>query len=146
MQAQEEIQAQKDELSGQQLKKEQEYRQMLAETEGRYVDVLCNLIRKLSGVILTDRKDVILHLIRSGIADMEPAKHYIIRVASDDLLYVEGEKDALVEKAGITGTIEVQEEKSLSEGDCIIETDNQMIDCGFRTQLDNMVRTLRMLV
>ncbi|MFR1027821.1 MAG: hypothetical protein ACLSD6_00425 [Clostridium sp.] len=36
--------------------------------------------------------------------------------------------------------------KSLSEGDCIIETDNQMIDCGFRTQLDNMVRTLRMLV
>lgn len=146
LQAQEEIQAQKDELSGQQLKKEQEYRQMLAETEGRYVDVLCNLIRKLSGVILTDRKDVILHLIRSGIADMEPAKHYIIRVASDDLLYVEGEKDALMEKAGITGTIEVQEEKSLSEGDCIIETDNQMIDCGFRTQLDNMVRTLRMLV
>ena len=146
LQAQEEIQAQKDELSGQQLKKEQEYQQMLAETEGRYVDVLCNLIRKLSGVILTDRKDVILHLIRSGIADMEPAKHYIIRVASDDLLYVEGEKDALMEKAGITGTIEVQEEKSLSEGDCIIETDNQMIDCGFRTQLDNMVRTLRMLV
>ena len=124
----------------------EEGQQKLAETEGRYVDVLCNLIRKLSGVILTDRKDVILHLIRSGIADMEPAKHYIIRVASDDLLYVEGEKDALMEKAGITGTIEVQEEKSLSEGDCIIETDNQMIDCGFRTQLDNMVRTLRMLV
>lgn len=146
LQAQKEIQAQKDELSSQQLKKEQEYQQMLAETEGRYVDVLCNLIRKLSGVILTDRKDVILHLIRSGIADMEPAKRYIIRVASDDLLYVEGEKDALMEKAGITGTIEVQEEKSLSEGDCIIETDNQMIDCGFRTQLDNMVRTLRMLV
>ena len=48
MQAQEEIQAQKDELSGQQLKKEQEYQQMLAETEGRYVDVLCNLIHKLS--------------------------------------------------------------------------------------------------
>ena len=82
----------KIELLELQLKKEQEYRQMLAETEGRYVDVLCNLIRKLSGVILTDRKDVILHLIRSGIADMEPAKHYIIRVASDDLLYVEGER------------------------------------------------------
>ena len=79
LQAQEEIQAQKDELSGQQLKKEQEYRQMLAETEGRYVDVLCNLIRKLSGVILTDRKDVILHLIRSGIADMEPAKQAEVR-------------------------------------------------------------------
>ena len=45
-----------------------------------------------------------------ALPDMEPAKHYIIRVASDDLLYVEGEKDALVEKAGITGTIEVQEE------------------------------------
>ena len=66
--AREEIQAQKDELFRSAVKKkEREYRQMLAETEGRYVDVLCNLIRKLSGVILTDRKDVILHLIRSGI-------------------------------------------------------------------------------
>ena len=37
LQAQEEIQAQKDELSRQQFKKEQEYQQMLAETEGQYM-------------------------------------------------------------------------------------------------------------
>lgn len=146
LRAQEEIQAQKEELSRLKETQKQEYQQMIEETEGKYVDVLCNLIRKLSGVILTDRKDVILHLIRGGIADMEPAKRYIIRVSSEDLFSVEGEKDTLMEKAGIAGTIEIQEEKSLSEGDCIIETDNQMIDCGFKTQLDNLVRTIRMLV
>ena len=39
----------------------------------------------------------------------------------------------------------MQEEKGLAEGECIIETDTQMIDCGFRTQLDNLINTLRML-
>ena len=50
-----------------------------------------------------------------------------------------------MDKTGITGTLEVQEEKGLLDGECIIETDTQMIDCGFRTQLENMISTLRML-
>ena len=40
---------------------------------------------------------------------------------------------------------EVQEEKSLKDGECIIETDSQMMDCSFHTQLKNMTDTLRLL-
>ena len=119
---------------------------MIQETEGQYVDILCSLIRKLTGVVVSDRKEVILHLIRSGIADIEPAKHYTIRVCAEDLLYIESNKEDILEKTGITGTLEVQEEKGLTEGECIIETDKQMIDCGFQTQLGNLISTLRMMV
>lgn len=144
--AQEEIEQIKAELFDRKKQQEQEYEKMIQETEGHYVDILCSLIRKLTGVVVSDRKEVILHLIRSGISDMEPAKHYTIRVCADDLLYIESNKEDILEKTGIAGTLEVQEEKGLTEGECIIETDRQMIDCGFRTQLENLISTLRMLV
>lgn len=144
-QAQAEIDQKEAELAARRQQQEQEYAEMVQETEGHYVEILCSLIRKLTGVIISDRQDVILHLIRSGIADMEPAKRYTIRVCTDDLLYIESNKDDILEKTGITGTLEVQEEKGLSEGECIIETDTQMIDCGFQTQLENLITTLRML-
>lgn len=144
-QAQEEIDRIEAELAARKQLQEQEYEKMIQETESQYVEVLCSLIRKLTGVIISDRRDVILHLIRSGIADMEPAKHYTIRVCTDDLLYIEGNKEDILEKTGIVGTLEVQEEKGLLEGECIIETDTQMIDCGFQTQLENLITTLRML-
>ncbi|MCI5731085.1 MAG: hypothetical protein MR304_06045 [Eubacterium sp.] len=144
--AQEEIEQIKEDLFERKRQQEQEYEKMIQETEGQYVDILCSLIRKLTGVIVSDRKEVILHLIRSGIADIEPAKHYTIRVCAEDLLYIESNKEDILEKTGITGTLEVQEEKGLTEGECIIETDKQMIDCGFQTQLGNLISTLRMLV
>ena len=144
-QAAEELDKLRAELLEQKEEQEREYQEFIQGTEGKYVEVLCALLRKLTGVVVTDKQDIILHLIRSGIADMESAKKYIIRVCSDDLLYVEGNKEDIINKTGIVGTLEVQEEKGLLEGECIIETDTQMIDCGFQTQLDNMISTLRML-
>jgi flagellar biosynthesis/type III secretory pathway protein FliH len=43
-------------------------------------------------------------------------------------------------------TIDIQEEKGLAKNECIIEGDHQMIDCGIKTQIDNLTTTLRMLV
>lgn len=143
--AQEEIDQLQTSLIEQKNAQEYEYQQLLNNTEGRYVEILCSLLRKLTGVILADKQDVILHLIRSGMADMEPARKYIVRVGSKDYLYVEANREDILNRTGIQGTLEIQEEKGLLEGECIIETDTQMIDCGYRTQLENMISTLRML-
>ena len=144
-QAREEMEQLRADLLEQKQRQEAEYQKLISSTEGHYVEIVCNLLRKLTGVVLTDNQELILHLIRSGIADMEPAKKYVIRVCSADMLYVEGKKEDIANKTGITGTIEIQEEKGLAEGECIIETDTQMIDCGIHTQLDNLIHTLRML-
>lgn len=124
---------------------ENEYQELIAQAEPRYVEVLCSLIRKITGVIAENQKDLLLHLIRSSIADMDPAKKYILRVSPEDVLYLEGHKDKIREQAGLTASIEVQEEKGLAKNECIIESDTQMVDCGFQTQLANLVSTLRML-
>lgn len=144
-QGQAEVDQIRRDLEAERQQQKQEYDEMILQTEGRYVEILCSLIRKLTGVIVSDKRDVILHLIRSGIADMEPARRYTIRVCTEDLLYIESNKEDILKKTGITGVLEVQEEKGLPRGECIIETDTQMIDCGFQTQLENLISTLRML-
>ena len=68
---------------------EQEHRQMVSEMETQYVGVLCDLVKKLTGVLINDKKDVLLHLIRSSISDLKPSGHYTLRVSPEDLTLVE---------------------------------------------------------
>lgn len=143
--AEEEVARTRQELDETMASQKQEYQKMIEEIEPRYVEVLCSLVQKITGILLSDKKDLLLHLIRSGIADMEPAKRYTIRVSPEDVLLVEGNRDKIVQKAGLGISVEVQEEKGLGKDECIIESDTQMVDCGFKTQLDNLVSTLRML-
>ena len=145
MLAEEENNRVRNELEEEAAKMQQDYQSMIAQIEPRYVDILCSLIQKLTGVILADNKDLLLHLIRSSISDMEPASRYIIRVSPEDAIMVESCRGEISKEVG-DAVIEVQEEKGLAKDECIIEADRQMVDCGFRTQLDNLLTTLRMLV
>lgn len=122
-----------------------EYEEMVSGIEPRYVNILCALIQKLTGVLMADNKDILLHLIRCGIADMEPARRYTIRVSPEDAMAAESYRRQLSKEAGKV-IIDIQEEKGLAKDECIIESEHQMVDCGFKTQLNNMLTTLRMLV
>ena len=141
----EELNIRRQELEREKAENEKEFRQMLEEIEPKYAEILCSLLQKLTGILVTDKKDVMLHLIRSSMADLNPAKHYTIRVSTEDVMYVESHREEILLQTGGDVIVDVQEEKGLSTGECIIETDTQMLDCGFRTQLDNLVMTIRML-
>ena len=45
-------------------KQRQEYEKLLADVEPRYVGVLCSLVEKLTGVVISEHQDVLLHLVR----------------------------------------------------------------------------------
>lgn len=135
------IRAQLDEESDQ---LQREYQSAVDAMEPRYVDILCSLIRKITGVVMDEQKDVLLYLVREAMAEMEPSEHYTVRVAPEDAMSLEAHRKELAQKLGEV-TVEIQEDKGLAKDECIIETDRQMVDCGIRTQLDNLVTTLRML-
>lgn len=144
--AEDEIGRIRTELEASRQSLEQEKNNIISELEVHYVDILCDLVRKLTGVLLRDKKDVLLHLIRSSFADIKPSDHYTLRVSAEDLTLVEGHLDDIVMQLDAGIQVDVKEEKGLSKNECIIETDTQMIDCGFHTQLDNLITTLHMLV
>ncbi len=144
--AEQDIQQKEAELAESARMQREEYASCLAAIEGRYVDIVISLVRKLTGVVMEDKEDLILYLIRMTAEELEPSQNYRIRVSSEDIYFVESHRTELADFIGDEVSLEFMEEKGLEKGQCIIETDSQMVDCGFQTQLDMLIRDLKMLV
>ncbi len=67
-------------------------------------------------------------------------------MSKEDIYEVESNKDQIIQELGQNVNLELVEEKGLEKGQCVIETQTQMVDCGFQTQLDTLIRDLKMLV
>ena len=135
----EEIAAERDSL-------ESEYETLVKDMEPQFVRVVCDLLEKLTGVVISDQEDLILHLIRAGLADVRKnAERVVIRVSPEEAVVAEAHKKELMEELSGDVTIEIQSQETMEKGECLIETDNQMLDAGIRTQLDNMLMAVKML-
>ncbi len=144
--AEQAIQQKEAELAESARMQQEEMDSFIGSIEGRYVDVVIALVRKLTGILIEGREDLILYLIRTAMNDLEPSANYKIRVSPDDVYYLESHRAGIADSIGENVSLEFIEEKGLENGQCIIETDSQMVDCGFQTQLDMLVRDLKMLV
>ena len=69
--AEQDIQQKEAELAESARMQREEYASCLAAIEGRYVDIVISLVRKLTGVVMEDKEDLILYLIRMT-AEEEP--------------------------------------------------------------------------
>lgn len=144
--AEQEIQQKEAELAENARMQREEFASCVAEIEVRYVDIVIALVRKLTGVVIEGRDDLILYLIRTAAQELEPSHTYKVRVSADDVYYLEAHQTEIADSIGDDVSIEFIGEKGLEKGQCILETDSQMVDCGFQTQLDMLVRDLKMLV
>lgn len=144
--AEQEIQTREAELAEERRQQQEEFAECLASVEEKYVEVVISLVRKLTGIVIEGRDDLILHLIRMAANELDPSSNYRIRVSPEDIYFLESHKEEVLNSLEEDVFLEFVEEKGLEKGQCIIETDSQMVDCGFQTQLDTLVRDLRMLV
>lgn len=145
-QALQEIQQKEEELAESARMQKEEMAEYMSSIEGKYVEVLIALVKKLTGVVIEGKDDLILYLIQTAARELEPSDNYRIRVSPDDIYFLESHRGDVLDSLGDDIFLEFVEEKGLEKGQCIIETDGQMADCGFQTQLDTLVHDLRMLV
>ncbi len=144
--AEEELQRREAELAATAKQQQEDLAECISSIEFKYVDVLISLVKKLTGVVLEEKEDLLLYLIQTTVNDLEVSKNYKIRIATDDIYYLESRRGEFLDSLGEDVNLEFIEEKGLEKGQCIIETDSQMVDCSFQTQLDTLIRDLRMLV
>ncbi|MGN1206150.1 MAG: FliH/SctL family protein, partial [Eubacterium sp.] len=145
-QAEQEIARKEQEIDDAARNQKRELQEYVDGIEKKYVDVLIALLQKLTGILIEDRDDLMLYLIQTTVRDLEPSDRYCIRVSQEDIYEVESNKDKILQEIGQETTLELVEEKGLEKGQCVIETQSQMVDCGFQTQLDTLIRDLKMLV
>ena len=66
------------------VKLQEKEEQLLITTEQKMVDLLCQLIPSITGVVIDNQKDVLLYMINNAIRDLESSKHFLIKVSTQD--------------------------------------------------------------
>ncbi len=113
--------------------------------EPEFAELVISLVRKLTGVVCENKRDIILYLLGNSLKNVERTERIGIRVSKADMSLVSAKKSTLKLIAGDISEFDIIEDESLSENQCIIETDNKVIDCSMDAQLQNLEEHIRML-
>ncbi len=124
---------------------EEEYNQKLLEAEPRFVDIMISLIEKITGVVVENKREVILHLVHNAMQQIGRSERYVIHCSLDDYSLLEGEKERICNAVGLSAGIEILEEPEYVKNQCIIEADSTIIDCSLDIQLKNLIENLKLL-
>lgn len=124
---------------------EEQYDHKVKELEDSLSDIIIALVKKITGVLVEEKKDIIQYLISEAISNHNNSSKYMIRVSKEDYHYVVAQKDMLQELVKEGVILDILEDSSIQTGDCIIETDKRMIDCSIDTKLNNLTNDLKYL-
>lgn len=124
---------------------EQDYAQRLEAMEPELMDTV---IQVFDGVLHTDLsgcRRILLHLIRQTVQHIKNSRQFRIFVSADDYEEIEGRKQEIFQKIGGEAVLDVIMDESMQPGQCKIDTDEGLFDCGLDVQLENLTKSLRQL-
>lgn len=115
------------------------------ELEPHFASIIAGLVEKLTGVICENKKDVIVHLINKALKNLEKTSRIVLRVSKEDIAVVSLKRGEIMKYIREGTEFEIVEDAGLMLNQCIIETDNRIIDCSLDAQLDNLREHIKML-
>ena len=123
-----------------------EYQKMIDELEPKFVDTITGIYEYIFHVDLHSYREVLCYLISSTMRKTEDNRSFLVHVSKDDYPYVSMQKKQIM--AGATApnsTVEIVEDMTLGKGECLIETEIGIFDCGLGTQLSELRQKLKLL-
>lgn len=144
--AKDELAQKKEELYIQESNLKKEYNDLVKDLEPTMVRIISELIQKITGVVVKDKEEIILHLIGKAFEGMGKSDEYIIRVSNEDYQYVNSKKDLLIAAIEDGATLTILQDSSLTKNQCIIEENQKAIDSSLDVQLENLITDLRLLI
>ena len=128
------------------LQQEQEYQKKLEEMEPLMVDTLCDVYSHIFKVEVKEHKELVLKLLQDTLLKVDGTGSVIVHVAKEDYAYVQEQKGALLEEAGMqSGSVEIVSDAALARAQCMIETEGGVYDCSLDTELAELKRRLMLL-
>ena len=128
------------------LQQEQEYQKKLEEMEPLMVDTLCDVYSHIFKVEAKEHKELVLKLLQDTLLKVDGTGSVIVHVAKEDYAYVQEQKAALLEEAGMqSGSVEIVSDAALARAQCMIETEGGVYDCSLDTELAELKSRLMLL-
>lgn len=145
MQAEQELHQRMQELQEDYDIRFQELMQQEENLEPAFAELVVSLVRKLTGVVCENKKDVILYLLGTSMKNLQRTKTLTVRVCKNDMSRVSSKKTTLKLLVKDVEEFDIIEDDSLTENQCIIETDHRILDCSLDAQLQNLEEHVKML-
>ena len=122
-----------------------DYEKRVKEIEPERVEVMIDVFSSLTKELSSDRRDMILQLIDKVISGTEASSNYIIKACKEDAEFLRGNRESILERIGRDVHLEIVEDISMKRNECLIDTDLGIYDCSLDIQLENLVKSLRIL-
>lgn len=123
----------------------QERKEFEETIQPRIIETILDVIGQVTGIVYENNRDILIHLINRVLQDVEASNEYIIRVSKEDYEFVVSRQSKLYCATAKDVNIEVTEDRELTAGKCIIETDGGIFDCSLDVQMDQLIRDIRLL-
>jgi flagellar assembly protein FliH len=121
------------------------YEKQMASLEPKFAGIMISLIEKITGVVMEDHKDIILHLVKNSLNNLNNNMNFLIKVSKEDFNAVYTRRNDFLAELREGARIEIFEDQSLEKNQCMIETDNSIIDCSLDVQLNSLLTNLKLL-
>lgn len=123
-----------------------EREQFVKEMEQNMVSWLCEMIPKITGVCVDGQQEVLPYMVNEAIKNLDDSRHFVIRVSEADYPYLEQQKAQLYGAANPNVDLELFSDAKLSERQCLIETENGVVNVSLDEQLRNLQKALQLMI
>lgn len=133
------------ELEAERLRLQQEYERRVSELEPAFVQILSVLIRKLTGVSYENHREVLIHLMDTGLQEAGKDDSFTVWMNPEDLERVSDLLPEFSKKYEGKLALEFKADATVSGGSCKLENSGKLIDCGLGTRLQGLLDALDMM-
>ncbi len=145
----ERVQAQETQMRAQldQMREEQEqaYADRRYTMEPELMDAVIEVFDQVLHTDFADHREILLYLIRRTVRHIKNSREYRVFVSSMDYADVASRKEEIMEKIGGEVTLDIIMDESMQSGQCTIDTDEGLFECGLNVQLSNLIKDLKAL-
>ncbi len=107
------------------------------------MDLAAEVAEKIINMKLDESDEAFLNVITGVMTQMRQRDDIAVYVSTEDYHRYFGADNASVIPSGKRSEAAVFEDTSLQKGDCVIETENELIDCGVPGQIERLKQVLR---
>lgn len=143
--ARQELEREKAGLQAEKRQMEAEYDALVARLEPELIKHLTDIYEHVFQVDLSSNREILEYLITTAMSRAEGSRNFLLHISKEDYSYVCTRKQQLQSTVGENASMEIIEDMTLSRNECMIETENGIIDCGLGTQLAELSRKLKLL-
>ena len=121
------------------------YEQKARELEPKAAEVVIQLLDSLTGALLESKRGIVTHLVSKALTEAERSDSFLIKVSREDAEEVRAAAKDLRAMFDREVSLEVVADVLLKKGECLIETDSNVMDCSLGTQLEGLKEDIRLL-